>query len=141
MIKKIALFFFVFPIGLYPMTSLIRGTLVVNELGFEANYALSRLPDGEYLMRMTPKNSTPGCSFRVMKISAPQMLRGRMGSIFTNRPPRCLFLLNEKKMAKFWNSIVLIDFRYSFSPDISTLQGTALLSSKKKTYKASLVFD
>ncbi len=120
--------------------SSIKGNLILKGLNLEAKYTLVSLSKEHHLLIIFPKGAKNGCFFRVTKISAPQNLRGRNGIIFANRPPGCVFAMNEKKQKDFWSKIVLVDFDYGFSQN-TTLSGHARLSSKSGNYKAKLIFQ
>ena len=117
----------------------IKGDIFVENSMFQASFELFKKAGGEYTMVIRPKLSQSPCYFWVKKISAPQQLRGRSGIIHTNKPSNCIFSVREQESQSFWNSIILVDFEYSFSME-NTLNGKATLSALEKTIQPVFLF-
>ena len=134
------LFLFLLIFNAYPQDDVsLSGTLTLEKEKKTAKFQLVKIRQN-YLMQVRPSGSQNSCSFIVRKISAPQKTRGRDGIVFTNRPRQCTFNISHKKDKKFWNKIVLLDFRYQFSREIK-LEGSANLSTLNGIHSAVLKFD
>ena len=134
------IFFFLLVFNTYSKDDVsLSGTLTLEKEKKTAKFQLIKTRKN-YLMRVRPAGSQNSCSFIVRKISAPQKTRGRDGIVFTNRPRQCTFNISHAEDKKFWNKIVLLDFRYQFSSEIK-LEGSANLSTLNGPHSAVLEFD
>ena len=69
----------------------------------------------------------------------PHPSRGIIGSIFSNRPKECSFVISDPVKREFWNSIVLIDF--TFSVVEGQLIGSVHLAGLKNIVVGKLIFE
>jgi hypothetical protein len=89
-----------------------------------------------YFLELRPHLSKRACLYKVRKISAPAMLKGRNGIIQADKM-KCNFNLADKSQNTFWNKIITIDMIYYFTSN-QKLEGEASLSSLEKMTKVKV---